>query len=206
MASPIKLVDKIRHIHFSCNFSYKFSMNSNKHQIFAIVGPSGSGKSTLIIEMTKRFPHLRIVRSTSTRPRRGSEDDTFYTPLITKEEFETKERNGEFINWQNYAGNLYGTEAKLTQDLLQSHCGIMAMVESSVEVVRKSGISVRCIKIQSDVEHHRALERKVHDLRRSAIPLAFELEIVNSFQPGGLERSIHLLTDYFDRVLANHAN
>jgi guanylate kinase len=189
------------------SYSYSIMQSFTQHPIFAFVGPSGSGKSTLILEIARLFPHFQIVKSTTTRPTRLNEhEDLFYTPTLAINEFETKSKNGEFINFQNYAGNWYGTLNNPTLKLLETNCGLMAMVEEAIFVVRNFGIDVKAINIlpENNFEIERTVIRKEADMKRSATPLDFELTITNSFKPGGLENSITKLSEYFNKVLASH--
>lgn len=75
-----------------------------------VVGPSGSGKGTLLSALRERLGE-RVVFTTSctTRaPRPGEkEGETYY--YISRDEFEVRVAAGEFLEWAEYSGNLYGT-------------------------------------------------------------------------------------------------
>src|SRR4051812_34095384 len=101
-------------------------MSQHKHTLYGFVGPSGSGKSTLILKLIEIFPHLQIIKSTSTRVRRGPEDDLFYFPQISQDEFQHQVDANEFINTEYFAGNWYGTDNQKTMALLNTNCGVMA--------------------------------------------------------------------------------
>ncbi len=78
-------------------------------KLILVVGPTGSGKSALLSYVQQQDPSLIFPVSCTTRaPRPGEvEGEKYY--FITKEEFETREAAGEFLEWASYGGNYYGT-------------------------------------------------------------------------------------------------
>ncbi len=81
-----------------------------------IVGPSGVGKSTIIAEIARRYPQLEPFKTTTTRPPRDAADTRYH--FVTRQEFERMRDAGEFLEWTETHGNLYGTERKLVDDIL----------------------------------------------------------------------------------------
>jgi guanylate kinase len=77
--------------------------------VFIISAPSGSGKSTLVGLLMKRVPRLRFSVSYTTRPPRSQERNGVDYFFITREEFEKRIRKGEFLEYAEVFGNLYGT-------------------------------------------------------------------------------------------------
>jgi guanylate kinase len=77
--------------------------------VFIISAPSGSGKSTLVSELMRRVANLRFSVSYTTRAPRGSERDGQDYFFITREDFEARAANGEFLEWAEVFGNYYGT-------------------------------------------------------------------------------------------------
>lgn len=74
-----------------------------------VVGPTGSGKSGLLTYLQEKHPEFVFPISCTTRqPRPGEVNGEKYY-FITKEEFEQRELNGEFLEWAAYGGNYYGT-------------------------------------------------------------------------------------------------
>lgn len=74
-----------------------------------VVGPTGSGKSGLLTFLQEKHPEFVFPISCTTRaPRPGEVSGEKYY-FITKEEFEQRELNGEFLEWAAYGGNYYGT-------------------------------------------------------------------------------------------------
>lgn len=74
-----------------------------------ITGPSGVGKGTLIRELRRRVPELELSISATTRePRRGERDGVDYH-FLSREDFDHRVAEGDFLEWATYSGNRYGT-------------------------------------------------------------------------------------------------
>lgn len=82
-----------------------------RHEGFFIVvsGPSGVGKSTLVDVVMGRVPKLRYSVSSTTRPPRPGEVDGSDYFFLDRDEFERKAAAGDFLEWAEFCGNLYGT-------------------------------------------------------------------------------------------------
>ncbi|HDI78853.1 MAG TPA: guanylate kinase [Desulfobacteraceae bacterium] len=90
-----------------------------KGHLFVISGPSGVGKSTIITYLLKKIPHIRYSVSYTTRPpRRGEVDGKDYN-FISKAEFKEMIRKGEFIEWAEVYGNLYGTSYRFIYEVME---------------------------------------------------------------------------------------
>ncbi|ABM44883.1 guanylate kinase [Bartonella bacilliformis Peru38] len=87
--------------------------------LFILSSPSGAGKSTLSHLMLKD-ERLELSISVTTRPRRPSEIDALHYYFISKQEFEYKRDEGEFIEWAEVHGNYYGTLRKNVEDALST--------------------------------------------------------------------------------------
>ena len=78
-------------------------------KLIVISAPSGAGKTTIAREILKRNPSLEFSVSATTRPRRLGEIDGRDYFFLTREEFERRVRGGDFVEWEEIYGNLYGT-------------------------------------------------------------------------------------------------
>ncbi len=79
-------------------------------RLVVVSGPSGVGKGTVIAELLRRRPDIWLSISTTTRqPRPGEEDGREYF-FIGAEEFRRMADSQGFLEWAQYADNLYGTQ------------------------------------------------------------------------------------------------
>ena len=86
--------------------------------LFVVSGPSGAGKDTLVDALRKRLPRLRYSVSATTRaPRPGEREGEDYF-FVSREEFERRLTAGEFVEWFEYNGNLYGTPRDFVENTL----------------------------------------------------------------------------------------
>jgi guanylate kinase len=78
--------------------------------LVVISAPSGAGKTTVIKELVRILPGSTRLVSTTTRPPREGENNAVDYFFIPREQFITKIQNGEFVEYNYYNGNYYGTE------------------------------------------------------------------------------------------------
>jgi guanylate kinase len=84
--------------------------------LYVVSAPSGAGKTTLCKEIIDIFPGLRHSVSYTTRPARPGEvhgTDYFF---VSKEDFKRMIEHGEFAEWAEVHGNLYGTSIKMLEE------------------------------------------------------------------------------------------
>lgn len=83
-----------------------------------ISAPSGAGKSTLSKMLLDNNSNLCFSVSCTTRAIRPNEKHGKDYFFISKEEFEKKRRIGEFAEWAEVHGNLYGTPLAPVKEML----------------------------------------------------------------------------------------
>jgi guanylate kinase len=83
--------------------------------IIVISAPSGSGKSTLIRRLMAASPGLRFSISYTTREPRMMEEDGRDYYFVSRLIFERMVSRGEFVEWAEVYGHLYGTAHKQLQ-------------------------------------------------------------------------------------------
>lgn len=74
-----------------------------------VSGPSGSGKTTLCRRFSETDPSATYAISATTRPPREGERNGVDYFFLGREEFETRVSDGEFLEYAEVHGNLYGT-------------------------------------------------------------------------------------------------
>jgi len=83
--------------------------SSNSNHLLIVSGPSGVGKGTIISALLERNPTLSVaISATTRRPRTGETSGTHYY-FMNHAEFRKLANNGEFLEWCEVHGNLYGT-------------------------------------------------------------------------------------------------
>ena len=83
-------------------------MKNKKLIVFS--APSGAGKTTLVKYIIESFSEIRFSISATSRKARGQEKDGKDYYFLSSEEFKTRIKNEEFIEYEEvYGGNYYGT-------------------------------------------------------------------------------------------------
>ncbi len=77
-----------------------------------ISAPSGVGKSTLIRLLMESVPDLCFSVSHTTRARRAGEQEGRDYFFVSRQRFEKMSASGQFLEWTNVLGNLYGTSRR----------------------------------------------------------------------------------------------
>ena len=78
--------------------------------VFVVSGPSGAGKGTVIGLVRQALPDVVTSVSATTRPPRPGEIDGRAVPLpCRRAQFRRAVGAGDFLEWVDYSGNLYGT-------------------------------------------------------------------------------------------------
>ena len=94
----------------------------------AIVGPGASGKDYLRKRFMDRSFNFGV--SCTTRSPRETEVDGEDYFFLSEEEFETKIKNGEFVEWQSFKGWKYG----ITVDEF-NRCDVMILNAEAVDLL-----------------------------------------------------------------------
>jgi len=77
--------------------------------LFVVAAPSGAGKSSLVSALMQLDAHLAVSVSHTTRAPRGQEQHGREYWFIDEAEFRAMTTRGEFFEWAQVHGHLYGT-------------------------------------------------------------------------------------------------
>ena len=122
------------------------SSGSGRGLLFIISAPSGAGKTTLAEQLVLRTPRLKISRSYTSRPGRPGEIDGVDYNFVSRERFEAMAAAGEFLEWADLFGNLYGTRAADTNALLEAGSDVVLVIDvQGAREVRRRGIRTTAI-------------------------------------------------------------
>ena len=86
--------------------------------LFAVAAPSGAGKSSLVKALLELDSHLAVSVSHTTRAPRGQEQDGREYWFVDEPAFQAMAERGEFFEWAQVHGNLYGTSRKAIEQRL----------------------------------------------------------------------------------------
>jgi len=112
----------------------------NRGSLFIVSAPSGAGKTTLCKKVLSALPHLKFSVSYTTRqPRKGEINDREYT-FIRRDKFTGMVKKGDFIEWAEIHGELYGTSKRRLEELLAAGNDVLLDidVQGASQVRKKS--------------------------------------------------------------------
>ena len=178
--------------------------------LFVFSGPSGGGKGTLKAKLFEEFAG-RIaysVSATTRGPREGEVDGKDYF-FISRQEFERRVKNNEFLEHAEFAGNCYGTPRAYVEKLLDSGMNVVLEidVQGALQVMKSMPecVSVFILPPSFEELEHRLrgrgteTEEKVRERLETAkreLPYApqYDYQIVNG---GDIEAAYQSLRDVF---------
>ena len=109
--------------------------------LFIVSAPSGAGKTTIVERLVEQTPFLRMSRSYTSRCARQGETDGVDYNFVSRDRFEAMVAAGEFLEWADVFGNLYGTSAADTERLLESGHDVVLVIDvQGARKVRQRGV------------------------------------------------------------------
>lgn len=171
------------------------------HPILALVGPSGSGKTTILNELHRRHPNKTVfIRTLTSRPFRGPEDEQCYIQTSKQDILEMQER-GEIFQILPYANHLYATRRADLRTWLMQGVGLMALVDDAVDLYR-SEFELVVVKIRPTGQwSNRDSIRAAADLKRDEIDIRPDLVIENFFDPSHPDVGLMAVVDQIEQHL-----
>lgn len=97
--------------------------------LFVVSGPSGSGKSTLIQRLRESDDQVVFATTATTRSPRPGEVDAEDYYFLSREEFERRIGGGDFVEWAEVHGNLYGTLRSELEKRLRSGQDVFLQID-----------------------------------------------------------------------------
>jgi guanylate kinase len=108
-----------------------------KGLLCVLSSPSGGGKTSVIREILRRRPEFGYSLSATTRPKRGHEVDGKDYYFLTREAFLKKIKAGDFVEWAEVHGQLYGTPKSSVESQLAA--GKVVLLDIDVD----GGLQIR---------------------------------------------------------------
>jgi guanylate kinase len=126
--------------------------------LFIVSAPSGAGKTTLVERLVEQLPNLKMSRSYTSRLARDGEADGVDYNFVSRARFETMIEAGDFFEWAEVFGNLYGTCANDTERLLDDGFDVVLVIDvQGARKVRASGVDTTTVFVMppsfGELEH-----------------------------------------------------
>jgi guanylate kinase len=97
--------------------------------LIIVSAPSGAGKTTLVDGALGRDNRARpSISFTSRRPRAGEKQGVHYH-FVSRAEFEAMIANGDFLEWAEVHGNLYGTSRRAVEEVRSSGSDVILTID-----------------------------------------------------------------------------
>ena len=99
--------------------------------LFIVVSaPSGTGKSSICRRFMEVYPEVKFSISFTSRPPRPNEENGKDYYFISREEFQARIDQGEFVEWVENYGHFYGSSRNVMEEFLQSGQNLLLDIES----------------------------------------------------------------------------
>lgn len=126
--------------------------------LFIVSAPSGAGKTTIVERLVEEMPQLRMSRSYTSRAARQGEADGVDYNFVTRARFEEMIAAGEFLEWADVFGNLYGTCAADTEHMLEGGDDVVLVIDvQGARQVRSRQSGAICVFVMppsyAELEH-----------------------------------------------------
>ncbi len=114
--------------------------NLEKGLLFILSAPAGTGKTTLVQLLSRDFPCVVASISFTTRKPRPGEVDGIHYYFISREEFIERANAGEFLEYVELYGDLYGTSNVWVEDQLAKKNHVVLVIDTQGAKLLKNKI------------------------------------------------------------------
>ncbi|MCE5316376.1 MAG: guanylate kinase [Parachlamydia sp.] len=138
---------------------------SSKGLLFIVSAPAGTGKTTLVTKLIEEFSNaLTSVSFTTRKPRQGEVEGRHYH-FVTKDQFEKKIADKEFLEYVTLYGDYYGTSQKWVEEQQQKgkHVFLTIDTQGALQLKKRqamSGIYIFIMPPSLDALKERLYRRK----------------------------------------------
>ncbi len=173
-----------------------------KGLVFVFSAPAGTGKTTLMRMLEQEFPHVRESVSCTARPVRPGEVEGKDYHFLSKEEFEKKIAEGDFLEYANVFGYYYGTSKAKVEKLRNQGNHVFLVIDTQGALqLRAAGFPAVMIFLSPpSIEE---LERRLTD-RRTDSPSVIEKRLSWAEQEMATrdQYDYHIVNDHLDKAYA----
>jgi guanylate kinase len=169
--------------------------------LFIVSAPSGTGKTTLVERLVQVLPDLTMSRSYTSRPAREGEKDGVDYTFISRDRFEAMAARGEFLEWAEVFGNLYGTSVAETDRCLSTGRDLVLVIDvqgaRQVRQLRPDSVGIFVMPPSFAVLEQRLRGRS----KDSDAVIARRLEIARQEVGGVVDYEYVVINDEVDRAV-----
>jgi guanylate kinase len=177
--------------------------NNARGLLFIVSAPSGAGKTTLVERLVEQLPNLKMSRSYTSRLARDGEADGVDYNFVSRERFEAMIAAGDFLEWADVVGNLYGTCANDTERLLEEGFDVVLVIDvQGARKVRGAGRDTTTVFVMppsfGELEHRlrsrskdseEAIQRRLEVARAEVAAFAdYDFVVVNDELTAAVDR------------------
>ena len=179
-----------------------------------ISSPSGGGKDAVIRALLKIYPNSARLVTTTTRPmRKGDENGKDYY-FLNATEFKNKIDNNEFLEYNFYSGNYYGTEKEKLEKTLKNHPIVFTNIDVNGKIgfdkAKINNFSIFLLPENEEILRQRIIKRggtnkndleKRIELAKKEVKLAKKYDFCVLNKEGELENTILKVKEAIDNIL-----
>ena len=188
-------------------------ISTHKHIVFT--APSGAGKTTIVRHLLKHFEELDFSVSATTRGKRSHEVHGKDYYFLSKEDFETKIKEEEFIEYEEvYKGQYYGTLFSEVERIEQKgkHIVFDIDVKGAVSIKKAFGDRVLTVFIKPpsfeilkqrlidrNTESEEALKTRIARMKEElTFESKFDQVLVNDLLEVAFEEAEHIVESFLN--------
>ncbi len=176
--------------------------------LLVITAPSGTGKTTIYRRLMGKRADLSFCVSCTTRKKRRGEREGVDYHFIGRKHFEEKVKQGNFIEWAEVHGELYGTDKKAFTKCIESGrvCIFDLDVQGALNFIKgfPEAVTVFIEPPSIDSLRDRLLKRGTEDtiaIKRRLNNAKKELEKKSYFQYIVVNKKIDDAVDEIERII-----
>ncbi len=188
------------------NLFKKQTAAQSSGNLYILSGPSGVGKTTIMNQLLKEIPKLEKIVAFTTRPMRPGEISGKSYHFISCEEFKTKIKSEDFLEYIIFNGNYYGFGLTKSQTLEKLNSGTDLVVDMDYHnVLTIKSMIPHCISIfimpSSISELQARLIRRSDDPESIAKRMRFAQKSID--HSGGYDKIVINANDKLDTAVSD---
>jgi guanylate kinase len=183
-------------------------MLNNTAKIIVVSAPSGAGKTSILKHILSTYKNIIFSVSATTRPKRDYEVDGVDYFFLSKEEFEEKIRNNEFIEYEKFYDNYYGTLKKFVDDNLGKGLSVILEIDvngaSNIKKIYPDAVTIFIAPPNIETLIERLKSRNTEDeesLRKRIERFEYELSFADKYDYKIVNDKLDVAIKDFENIL-----